>query len=253
MRRALVTMTVLAIGWIAAACSPGGSGAGGGLEGTSWTVVTIAGAPTIADARPSMSFGLEGQVGGTSGCNQYRATFHTSGDSIAIGDLASTKMACDPARNAQEQAFTLALTSVDGWRLADDGSLELDGPSAILARPAGEAPAGSAAAPALPGSSWTLVGLGDVELGGTVPTIAFGADGTVSGSAGCNTFNGTYTFDGHAITFGPLATTRMACADDVMATEDAYLDALDGASSWSIGEDGLLVLDGTAALTFSPA
>jgi heat shock protein HslJ len=75
----------------------------------------------------------------------------------------------------------------------------------------------------------------------------------MSGSAGCNTFNGTYTIDGHAITFGPLATTRMACADDVMAIEDAYLAALDGASSWSIGEDGLLVLDGTTMLTFSPA
>jgi heat shock protein HslJ len=252
-RRTVVTVIVLVIGGLAAACSPGGSGASGGLEGTSWAVVAIAGAPTIADARPSMAFGQDGQVGGTSGCNQYRATFHTSGDAIAIGDLASTRMACDPARNAQEQAFTLALTSVDGWRLADDGSLELDGPSAILARPAGEAPAGSAAAPALPGSSWTLVGLGDVELGGTMPTIAFGADGTMSGSAGCNTFNGTYTIDGHAVTFGPLATTRMACADDVMAIEDAYLAALDGASSWSIAEDGLLVLDGTTMLTFIPA
>jgi hypothetical protein len=38
-----------------------------------------------------------------------------------------------------------------------------------------------------------------------------------------------------------------------MAIEDAYLAALDGASSWSIGEDGLLVLDGTTMLTFSPA
>lgn len=253
MRRVLVILSLLAIGGFAAACSPDGSGASGGLEGTSWTVVTISGAPTIADARPTMAFGFDGQVGGTSGCNQYRATFHTTGDSIAIGDLASTKMACDPARNAQEQAFTLALTSVAGWRLASDGSLELDGPSAIVARPAGEAPAGSAAAPALPGSSWALVEMSDQVLADAIPTIAFGADGTVSGSTGCNTFNGTYTIDGSAITFGPLATTRMACAADVMAIEDAYLAALDGASSWSIGSDGQLMLDGTAAMTFGPA
>jgi heat shock protein HslJ len=215
--------------------------------------MSVAGAPTIADARPTMTFAAEGDIRGTSGCNEYRATYHTSGDTIAIGELASTEMACDPARNAQEQAFTLALTSVTTWRIADDGSLELGGASAIVAQPADVEPTGVAAPPDLPGTSWTLVDLAGVELAVPAPSIAFGADGTVSGSGGCNTFNGTYTVDGSAISFGPLTTTRMACPDDVMSVEDAFLLALDGAAAWSIGGDGRLVLDGATALTFDPS
>jgi heat shock protein HslJ len=242
----------VSIAAVVAACAFGGPGGSGMLEGTSWTVVSIAGAPTIAEARPTMAFAAEGDVRGTSGCNLYRATYHTTGDAIAIGELASTEMACDPARNAQEQAFTLALTSVTSWRIADDGSLELGGASAIVAQATDVEPTGAVAPPELPGTSWTLVDLAG-ETVAVSPTIAFGADGTVSGSAGCNTFNGTYTIDGSAVSFGPLATTRMACPDDVMSVEDAFLLALDGAASWSIGGDGRLVLDGETALTFDPS
>jgi heat shock protein HslJ len=247
----LVAVSLAAV--VVVACANDGSGSSGTLEGTSWTVVSIAGAPTIADARPSMAFAADGDIRGTSGCNQYRATYHTTGDAIAIGELASTEMACDPARNAQEQAFTLALTSVTSWRITDDGSLELGGPSDIVAQPADVEPAGPPTRPELPGTSWTLLDLAGDTLTVPAPTIAFGADGTISGSGGCNTFNGTYTIDGSAISFGPLATTRMACPDDVMAVEDAYLLALDGAASWSIGDDGRLVLDGATVLTFDPS
>jgi heat shock protein HslJ len=254
MQRTITGVAAAALAASLVACAPDGPGGTAGLEDTSWSVVAVAGAPTIADARPTMTFAAEGQLGGTTGCNQYRATYHTTGASIAIGDLAATEMACDAARNAQEQAFMIAVTSVDGWRIEEDGSLHLEGRSAIDARPGDEASAGSAApAPALPGSSWTLADLPEVDLGATAPSIAFGADGTVSGSAACNTFNGTYTMDGSAITFGPLATTRMACPDDVMAVEDAYLDALDGAASWRIGDHGRLVLEGSTTLTFDPS
>ena len=36
--------------------------------------------------------------------------------------------------------------------------------------------------------------------GGTTVTAIFGADGKLSGNAGCNTYNGTYTTDGDKIT-----------------------------------------------------
>ena len=50
----------------------------------------------------------------------------------------------------------------------------------------------------------------------------------VGGSSGCNTYDGPYTTNGTIAAIGPLATTRMACAEDVMAQETAFLAALQG-------------------------
>jgi heat shock protein HslJ len=61
---------------------------------------------------------------------------------------------------------------------------------------------------------------------GVSPTLQVQGE-QVSGNAGCNTFSGGYTLDGDTIAFGPLASTRMACADPVNAVESAYLAALD--------------------------
>jgi heat shock protein HslJ len=89
---------------------------------------------------------------------------------------------------------------------------------------------------------------------GSDPTAVFGTDGSVSGNATCNTFNGTYTIDGHRITVGPLATTRMACAtDELNAQEAAYLAALQGAAIYQIRGTSLELRDasGATAVTYS--
>jgi heat shock protein HslJ len=107
----------------------------------------------------------------------------------------------------------------------------------------------------LPGTSWVLVELDGAEpVAGFVPTIAFAEDGTVSGSAGCNTFSGTATIDGSSIELGPLATTRMACTDEAAgAQEQAFLLALEGVTSYTIDNEGRLVLEGDAPLVFEVA
>jgi heat shock protein HslJ len=74
----------------------------------------------------------------------------------------------------------------------------------------------------------------------------------VSGFAGCNTFTGTFTTDGSTLTLGPLATTRMACERPASAVEATYLEALAGVTSWSIGADGRLTLDGAIPLIYAP-
>jgi heat shock protein HslJ len=45
-----------------------------------------------------------------------------------------------------------------------------------------------------------------------------------------------------------LASTRMACAEDVMRAETAYLSALESVSSWS-GNRGELVLSDSSGRT----
>jgi heat shock protein HslJ len=66
--------------------------------------------------------------------------------------------------------------------------------------------------------------VGPIE--GTTLTVAFMPDGTVTGNAGCNGFNGNYTLEGTALTVGPLASTKKACEQEVMDQETQFLTAL---------------------------
>jgi heat shock protein HslJ len=64
------------------------------------------------------------------------------------------------------------------------------------------------------------------------------ADGEVAGSAGCNTYTGTYASTRAAgkntIRIGPLASTMMACDEPVMDQERLYLAALEAATEYTI-------------------
>ena len=87
-------------------------------------------------------------------------------------------------------------------------------------------------------------------------TALFGSDGSMTGSAGCNSYTGTYTTSGsNGISVGPVATTRMYCGDPgVMDQETAYLTLLQTVSSYEVTEDGMLNLmnsTGTPVLVFS--
>jgi heat shock protein HslJ len=77
-------------------------------------------------------------------------------------------------------------------------------------------------------------------IAGTSVTATFDA-GALSGSAGCNNFNGSYETDGTSLTIGPLASTSMFCADPTgtMDQETAYLALLTEAQSFSVSGDDL--------------
>ena len=192
---------LLAVAWIAAialACSPSSPTPTPGLTDSSWTVTSINGASMMVDAPPTMTFSSDGNVHGTGGCNQYTAPYQTDGNKLMIGPMSSTLMLCDGDRGAQEAAFVSGLGGAMTWLITQAGDLEIDGSAKIVAN---RGIAASATSPtpgaALGGTAWNLT-----EMGGTadfahiVPTVEFGADGRVSGFAGCNTFSGTFTTDG---------------------------------------------------------
>jgi heat shock protein HslJ len=85
----------------------------------------------------------------------------------------------------------------------------------------------------LEGTTWLL----DKTIPGSEITALF-ANGQVSGSAGCNTYQGTYRSTRAAgrntIEIGPLATTRMMCDEPLMDQESLYLAALEAATSYRI-------------------
>jgi heat shock protein HslJ len=73
-------------------------------------------------------------------------------------------------------------------------------------------------------------------------TITFEADGRVHGRGGCNRYFGAATIDGEQMSFGPLGSTKMACAPAVMDQEARFFQALESAERWSLDEDGLLLI-----------
>lgn len=109
--------------------------------------------------------------------------------------------------------------------------------------------------PGLAASSWTLTDLnGAAPIAGDLPTLAFDAAGQAAGSAGCNRYFGTFTEDGAAVTFGPLGSTKMACAPEVMQQETTFLQLLGDAASFAVAGDTLTLTTGSGAtLVFTRA
>jgi heat shock protein HslJ len=116
----------------------------------------------------------------------------------------------------------------------------------------------------LQGTTWKADGYNNGRgavvsvLAGTEITARFEA-GSLTGSAGCNTYTGSYTVSGNAIQISPPASTRAFCSTPagVMEQEAAYLAALPTARTYRIEGNRLFLeaIDGARVASFaaSPA
>jgi putative lipoprotein len=137
-RRSLAAIAAaLAILLVVAAC---GSSSSTSLPGSHWTVTSINGKTTEADGTPTIEFGSDGKVAGTTGCNRYGGSVTIDGDKITFGPLASTLIGCEGAIATQEQAFTAALQGATNWSVGSNGQLTLKGAGDIVARPIEQPP-----------------------------------------------------------------------------------------------------------------
>jgi heat shock protein HslJ len=106
--------------WIATMINNGRGGVASLVEGT---VVTA-------------EFGTDGRVAGSGGCNRFSGGYTLEGDSLAIGPVASTRMACLEPEGVgqQESAYFAALARVSSWSFreerlqlrAADGALQVE-------------------------------------------------------------------------------------------------------------------------------
>lgn len=99
----------------------------------------------------------------------------------------------------------------------------------------------------LPGTHWLLdVGaLGGAGSEDVTSDLAFGEDGRVSGSDGCNRFTGPYEAEGSSLRLGPLASTRKACVGAAEKVASRVSAALDQVRSFSAQPDTLVLQDGS--------
>ncbi len=106
---------------------------------------------------------------------------------------------------------------------------------------------------ALEGTAWQLIDFAGKPLDSAYrPTISFEA-GRVGGNSSCNTYGGDYTIKGDKIEFGMMMSTKMACLEDEMNQEQAFLAFLAEVERYEV-QDGQLHLFNAAGdvLLFDP-
>jgi len=210
------------------------------LEGPSWRLTSLPGKdakPLAGLPRPVTARFEAGRVSGFSGCNNLMGSYTIEGDHLKLGPLAGSLMACPEPATSIETAF----------RAAFSGSLRqsLAGDLLTLTPESGGALTFEREPPQrLEGATWEATGFNNnrqAVVGLQAPgqiTFSF-AGGSVSGSAGCNSFRAPYTAQGNRIKIGPAVTTRKACGDSLMLQEREFLAALESATVWAI--DGNLL------------
>ncbi|NIV31466.1 MAG: META domain-containing protein, partial [Anaerolineae bacterium] len=96
---------------------------------------------------------------------------------------------------------------------------------------------------------------GEALIEGTQITLAFSA-ASVEGSAGCNTYGGTYTASGDSLRLSDLYWTEMGCMEPegILEQEMAYLNVLNAVASYRVDAGQLELYDeaGTLTLVFGP-
>lgn len=222
------------------------------LAGTAWELVALPGGDPAAGAAPTLRFDKD-RASGSDGCNRFAAGYTAEGGTLAIAmaTAVSTQMACPPAVMKQADAFMAALGAARSYRV-DGGRLQLLGADGSLRATL------AVQSQALAGTRWraTAVNNGKGAVASLVPgstvTLAFGADGRASGTAGCNRYTAGYAQDGTQLRLQPPATTRMACADDsLMAQEQAFLQALQTVTAARVEGKRLELRTATGALAVS--
>lgn len=267
--RPVLALAALAVATLAA-CATSGSGSPSDeasaspasptpLEGTPWQLTESAGLEgdvgpggeihPVPEGIVVTALFADGRVSGNSGCNRYTGAYAVDGDALTVTDIATTMMACEPARMALEQAFTAALTNTAIYSITG-ATLELGTADGALSLRFAATPS-----PSLIGTEWiaTMInnGKGGVVsvVAGTTVSAVFGPDGRVAGSGGCNRYSGTYTADGSSLAVGPVAATKMACpAPGVMEQEGQYYGALTRVTTYTFDGDRLQLRDASGAL-----
>lgn len=225
--------------------------AGASLAGSAWLLETLGGQPPAPDTQITLGFEAD-SFAGSDGCNRYRGSYRTDGDTISVGEnIMSTMMACPEPAMQQATAYLAALKQAASFKVEGERLTLLDAAGAPLATFAAQSSE-------LSGSAWLVTGLNNGRqavvstLAGAELTMEF-ADGTISGSAGCNSFTSSYEASGSSLTIGAVAATKKLCAEPagVMDQEAQFLQALATAATYRVEGDKLEIRTADGALAVS--
>lgn len=245
------------------------------LTGQEWSLTSIGGARLPAGTGITASFGDDGTVTGSGGCNRYTGPYTVDGESISVGPLAATRMSCGTTADDLERTYLGALEAASGFAIAGtdlviattmDLTLEFSTsagpveptesteppvvPSPTPTVAATPAPSGSVTAGDIVGS-WQMTSYAGTPLPGGILNIdiTFADDGTFGGFGGCNDFSGEWSLDGTRLALtGFTAATSGACDQMTAGLEQGFFSLLPFIDSAELGADGTLSL----ASAFAP-
>lgn len=123
-------VAITAIVAMITACTPK-AGGNSELKGTSWSGVHIAGDSIPSGIEVTLTFGTDGRLTGSAGCNRYFADYEQNVSSLKLGSIGATKKMCPELNMVAEQRYLAALRQANGWGMKD-GLLYLFGTGAEL-------------------------------------------------------------------------------------------------------------------------
>lgn len=197
------------------------------------TDITVAGKPRpVADGTQIRFRFTETEVHIDSGCNGLGGTWTLVGDTLELGPLMGTMMACEPPRTKQEQWLR---TTLEAPLTVGDGSLSVGDVVFTVADREQVSPDLE-----LAGHRWVLDSLISEQAVSSVPggvRAWLEYDGTrLTLDAGCNRGSGKAKLRGDMLTVSGIATTKMACGPEQSEVERAVLGVLDGEVTVEIEE-----------------
>lgn len=214
------------------------------LDGRAFVSSAVDGYDLVEGSEINITF-LADSMAVNAGCNSMNGGFEIDEGVLTAGPFASTMMACDEALMDQdtwlsgflESLPTIALAGETLTLAGDDTTITLEElqPSALV------------------DTTWKVTGTVANQGVSSVPadstaSIMIAPDGTVSVDTGCNTGSGDVEVTDETLTFGPIAITLRACADEaVNQVEQSMLAVLQGEVAYTIEGDNLSLRSGEGA------
>jgi heat shock protein HslJ len=216
------------------------------------TSVVENGKPRTPQPKVRLQFTTDGQMSWNAGCNTSETSVSTADDQLVLGrEITSTAMGCLGPAAGLDNWIGGVLGAKPTWKL--DGSklvLTTSSTTISLLDKAVVQPA-----LALDGTKWGL----STILAGETASHPVGSEKAwltlngerVTGSTGCNEFQGMVATATGKLTFGELATTRRACTGDAAKLESLLLKGLQGDLTYRIDGSTLSLRSSSGGLDFT--
>jgi heat shock protein HslJ len=204
------------------------------LAGKAFESTAVTGHDLVTNSTITIEFEAD-RLGANAGCNTLSGGYAITDDTLDVGVMASTRMACSDDLAAQDMWLSDFLTSSPSVVL-DGDTLTLSGGDTTITLVARQPVP-------LEGTTWvvtfTVTGEAMSTTPGTRPASLTITDGTAAIETGCNSGSTRVEITDTTMTFGPMALTEKACPPDETALEQSVTAVLDGEVSYEINGDKL--------------
>lgn len=204
-----------------------------GIISGDWAIEEVYGKKTIGENPPFLKFvPSEKRVYGNDGCNTLNAeyTYSPTDSTLVFSNVLSTLMYCGKEGiTDREIGSAVDATRFYSWELKDNNYY-------LYTFDANHYPLMTLMHQSFDflNGTWHVTAIDDLPVNNPEMQLVIDVDeGKVHGNTGCNILNGSFETDmemPNSISFQALATTRMACPDDLADYQTRLIVALEDAS-----------------------